>query len=488
MEDTAVTSTPLTKSAEIRRQLGHPVIDSDGHIIEVVPVWVDYMKQVGGSDVVKKLEAYRARRGWADMTFEERQDTRTTLTTWWLTPTLNTRDHATASLPGLLAERMEEFGFDFSVLYPTYGLGSTAHPDAEFRRVLCRSLNMYVSEMYGPYAARMTPAASIPMHTPQEAIEELEYAVNTLGLKTAMIAGHVRRPVPAIQRQFPELPPPHGIWFDTFGADSAYDYDPFWAKCVELGVSIATHTAGFGFATNATTTNFMQNHLGHFSAAGHMLCKSLYFGGVTHRFPELRVAFLEGGVGWATDMFAGIIGRWEKRNVDALRHVDPSRLDADGVVALFGSHGEPRMMEKLEEIKENLIQPTLFSFNKHPENLDDWSLTQATKPEDIRDRFIPNFFFGCEADDRMNEVAFNTRVNPLGVRLNAMLSSDIGHWDVPDMAEVMEEAYEVVEQGLMTAEDFRDFSFANPVRFFAGMNQDFFKGTAVEAEATKVLA
>ena len=96
-------------------------------------------------------------------------------------------------------------------------------------------------------------------------------------------------------------------------------------------------------------------------------------------------------------------------------------------------------------------------------------------------RFVPNFFFGCEADDPMSAVAFNTKLNPLEARLGAMLSSDIGHWDVTNMREVVEEAYEMVEKELMTDEDFRDFTFANPVRFFAGMNPDFFKGTAVES-------
>ena len=40
----------------------------------------------------------------------------------------------------------------------------------------------------------------------------------------------------------------------------------------------------------------------------------------------------------------------------------------------------------------------------------------------------------------MTATAFNTKVNPFGARLNAMFGSDISHWDVPDMAEVLGEA------------------------------------------------
>jgi hypothetical protein len=53
---------------------------------------------------------------------------------------------------------------------------------------------------------------------------------------------------------------------------------------------------------------------------------------------------------------------------------------------------------------------------------------------------------------------------------------------------VTAEAYELVEKGIMKEEDFRDFVFANPVRLWTALNPDFFKGTAVEDAAAKLLA
>ena len=76
--------------------------------------------------------------------------------------------------------------------------------------------------------------------------------------------------------------------------------------------------------------------------------------------------------------------------------------------------------------------------------------------------------------------AFNDKVNPMGVKLGAMMSSDIGHWDVNDMTEVVEEAFELVEDGLLSENDFRDFTFTNAVRLYAGLNREFFKGTVCE--------
>ena len=69
---------------------------------------------------------------------------------------------------------------------------------------------------------------------------------------------------------------------------------------------------------------------------------------------------------------------------------------------------------------------------------------------------------------------------PIPLKLNAIMGSDIGHWDVPDMTKVMVEAYEMVEDGLMTEEDFRAFSFGNVAAMHKGMNPDFFKGPVVE--------
>ena len=78
-------------------------------------------------------------------------------------------------------------------------------------------------------------------------------------------------------------------------------------------------------------------------------------------------------------------------------------------------------------------------------------------------------------------MAFNTTVNPFGAELNAMMGSDIAHWDVPDMTEVLEEAWEMVEHGWIDEDAFREFTFTNPVRFYTGTNPAFFKGTVVEA-------
>jgi hypothetical protein len=55
------------------------------------------------------------------------------------------------------------------------------------------------------------------------------------------------------------------------------------------------------------------------------------------------------------------------------------------------------------------------------------------------------------------------------------------------MEDVVPEAYELVEHGLITGDDFRDFMFTNAVRFWGEVNPDFFEGTAVARQAAEVL-
>ena len=204
-------------------------------------------------------------------------------------------------------------------------------------------------------------------------------------------------------------------------------------------------------------------------------------GGVPHRFPTLKFAFLEGGAGWAAQLYNTLFEYWEKRNLEALRkNLDPAKLDVDLLVEKFEEWGNDYLTP--ERIRAEPHQSSNSVLLVPPEEVNDFAQTGVTKPEDIRDIFARNFYFGSEADDTMTAVAFDPKLNHFGLKLNAILGSDIGHWDVPDMTKVMVEAYEMVEDGHITEDDFRDFTYGNIVQMHTGMNPDFFKGTAVEAD------
>ncbi|HIG41060.1 MAG: hypothetical protein ABGY96_09180 [bacterium] len=51
----------------------------------------------------------------------------------------------TAMLPKLYHERMDDFGLDFAVLYPTTGLAFNNVPNDEYRQLSCHAYNEYAA-------------------------------------------------------------------------------------------------------------------------------------------------------------------------------------------------------------------------------------------------------------------------------------------------------------------------------------------------------
>ena len=70
--------------------------------------------------------------------------------------------------------------------------------------------------------------------------------------------------------------------------------------------------------------------------------------------------------------------------------------------------------------------------------------------------------------------------------IRPLFSSDVSHFDVTDMTEVLDEAWELVEHGLITPADFREFTFENAARLHTALNPDFFQGTVVEEAVARL--
>ena len=478
-------TTELSRSAEVRRSLDHPVIDSDGHHVEYQPAVFDVLARVGGMAMVdryKKWVEESSLFAWYGMSQADRLENRVVRPPWWGIPMKDARDRATVIFPKLLHERMDELGLDFSVIYPTWGLMVGNVADEELRRAACRAMNTYSAEVFAPYSDRMTPVAVIPNVTPEEAIDELDFAIGELGLKSVVMNGYVARTIPAVER-FGTAASRHAFWLDTFGIDSPFDYDPLWQRCQDLGVNPTFHSGGMGWGSRNSISNYVYNHIGHFAAAGDATCKSLFLGGVTRRFPKLKFAFLEGGVAWACSLYQDLVGHWEKRNPEALENYNPARLDTEAFDAFFARYAE----EAFKAGASSLTSVTGgLTAHIQEEKVDEYGPCRIESVEDIRDLFVEPFFFGCEADDPSNAWAFAKHVNPLGARLHALFSSDIGHWDVPVLSDVTWEAHEAVREGILDETDFRDFVFRNPSRFWTAGHPAFLVGRVVEQSVREI--
>jgi predicted TIM-barrel fold metal-dependent hydrolase len=476
-----------TEARQLRSRLSHPIVDADGHWIEYGPVMREEFRRIGGPAAAEAYAVASARvPGSLRMSLAERTRKRVGQEAFWSSPSENVLDRATAMLPRLMYERLDDLGIDFCVVYPTAGLSFHRMQDTRHRRAICRAYNVFTAEQFRGLEDRVIPAAIIPMYTPDEALEELEFAVRQLGYKVVMVGGLMRRRVPALEEEQPEASR-LVEWYDVIGLDSPYDYDPVWQKCRELRVAPSFHNGARSILLRNSPSNFCYNHIGHFASAGHAVAKALFLGGVTRRFPDLNFAFLEGGVGWACMLYADLIGHWEKRNRQAIESTNPERLDVGRLLQYAEKYGSPAVIDAVRRA-EGLDGDSNSRLTGGLEDLDDYFRCRIGAKSDIKDLFVPRFYFGCEADDPVNAWAFNRQANPMGARLNALFSSDIGHFDVPDMTDVVPEAHELVEHGLITDDDFRDFMFANAVRFWGEVNPDFFKGTVVEKAAAEVLA
>jgi predicted TIM-barrel fold metal-dependent hydrolase len=469
--------------AQIRSELGHPVIDSDGHVLEYMPAAYPYLREALGS---ARFDAYLEaasplRSAMVSPTLEERRGSRVPQAGWWGSPVGNARDLATSLSPRLLYERSDELGFDYIVLYATNAMGTAGVVDDEMRQGLCRGFNEFFADAYKGFDDRLTVAGLIPMNTPEEAIAELEHC-KELGLKVVGIPHGVSRPItnPA-NPQSPWLTPGQTHWWDHFGLDSAYDYDPVWAKFQELQLPLTVH-GGLGAPPTGwytSITSWMANHIGSFAAMMYPVCKALYLGGVTRRFPTLPIAFLECGVGWACTMLAETVEHWEKRNIELIESLyDPDLLDINTLVDLMREHS-PELIGDIDDatLAERLQACTLRGVP--PEEHDEWTAMGITQKKDFYDLFVPNLYFGCEADDRTAAFAFSD-ANAFNATLKVMFSSDISHFDVPDFLGVLPEAHGLIRKGVLTEEQFKTFTYTNAHEFYTRANPNFFTNTNIQ--------
>ncbi len=199
------------------------------------------------TDALKLMPAQRAERRVAQPNFWNRQAE-------------NTLDRATAMMPKLLYQRLDEIGTDFAVVYPTAGLRLPRIKDDATRRAVIRAYNIVAADYFRVYSDRMTPAAIIPMHHPDEAVEELEFVTSQLGAKVGMFGSGMPRQVPAAASD--GEPGRFTVWYDVFGIDSPYDYDPVWAHLrkarhrPDLPFELAS-----GQGLRNSPSNFVYNHI-----------------------------------------------------------------------------------------------------------------------------------------------------------------------------------------------------------------------------------
>src|SRR5215813_6573275 len=182
---------------KVRSGLTHPVIDGDGHWIEYGPVFAEKVRKAAGDKAADGLLRHMRRIPDAlSLSISERRRRGIAMEGYWGRQSTNTRDRATAMMPRMLYDRLDELGIDFGIIYPTAGLGIARIEDDETRRAVIRGFNIVTADYFRDLSDRLTPA---------EAIEELEFVTRQLGSKVGMFGSGIRRPLPAAKGVDPEI-------------------------------------------------------------------------------------------------------------------------------------------------------------------------------------------------------------------------------------------------------------------------------------------
>ena len=187
---------------------------------------------------------------------------------------------------------MDLEGIDVSVLFPPGSGEEWAMDDPAFSASLCATLNDARAE-YASYAPdRLKLVAKLPMIEPNAAAEELERCVREHGFVGLVTATHIREK---------NLDHP--------------SFDVVWETAQRLGVAVCTHGGGQApgqtpFAIDRFDTRLGVHALTHPLGAMQAVF-NFTVGGILARFPELRVGFLEAGVGWLPFWLERIDEHWE---------------------------------------------------------------------------------------------------------------------------------------------------------------------------------
>ena len=197
-------------------------------------------------------------------------------------------------------EFLDREGIDAQILYPNVGGFGNGYflrlGDRELVAQCVRAYNDFLTDWCSADPARLIPITALPFWDLDLAISEMERCID-LGHRAINFCN---------QPQDYGMPPlAHTHW------------DPIWARAQEAGIAVNFHvgggsmgtqfedTAGMGWMTNFAKVSsliFMDN----------MRCMAdLIFGGVCHRFPDLKLVSVESGAGWLPSALETFDWQWQ---------------------------------------------------------------------------------------------------------------------------------------------------------------------------------
>ncbi|MCH9037722.1 MAG: amidohydrolase family protein [Chloroflexi bacterium] len=274
---------------------GFKVLDSDMHILEPGDLWLRYMEPEYRDQAPRATNEYfmdlrlkhdgriisRSQEHFADAA-----DMYVELTDRYGRMEEFKAYESRGWGPDTQLEAMDVEGIDIALLFPSMGLFAHAkeYDDDNLAAAISRAYNNWLAEFCQSDNNRMYGSAMVTAQNIEAAVEESRRAGEKLGFKSIFL-----RPNPMRGRN----------WHHPY-------YDPLWAECQRLDLAVGFHEGTPCELPVAMGERFDGQHEDLWTTehlAAHPIeqmyaCLSVIMGGVTERFPDLRIAFLEGNCSW----------------------------------------------------------------------------------------------------------------------------------------------------------------------------------------------
>ena len=264
------------------------VVDADGHILEPVNLWEEYMEERELLPLAPTF--YIDEQGEQQFKVEGKTQARGVLgmggrnAGQHVTPETRFQryedQHPGGFDPHKRIADMDLEGIDLAVLYPTVGLRYCGLENSQLAAAVCRAYNNWLADYCKPYPERLVGVGAVPFQEPELAIQEMRRVVEKLGFKGVFI-----RPNPLRGRNLDHP-----------------DYYPFWEAAQDLGCPISIHEGGVMKSIPTVGAdrfdNLVHRHMLSHAMEQQIACMTLILGGVCEKFPRLQIAFLEAGGGW----------------------------------------------------------------------------------------------------------------------------------------------------------------------------------------------
>jgi predicted TIM-barrel fold metal-dependent hydrolase len=263
-------------------------IDADGHILEPLELWADYMEPkfrdqaprlVRDNNGMERLligqKTLGSERGMASLGAVGSRDG-----TVVVDNASEYKDGRKGGFdPHARIPDMDLDGIDAAYLYPSIGLFAGAVDDPDLSAAICRAYNLWLTDYCKPYPDRLFGIAMIPLQSIPHAIAEMKFAREQLGMTGIFV-----RPNPYNNKMIHHP-----------------DYEPFWSAVEQYDMSVGFHEGGNSGMAQVGMDRFETRgarHIVTHTMEMMMACLGMIWGGVIDKHPKLRVGFLESGGGW----------------------------------------------------------------------------------------------------------------------------------------------------------------------------------------------